>query len=104
VPKTFEDLLKPELKGKIGFATTDTGARVVAAILTSKGTEFVQKLKAQQISLHGVSGRAILDMVISGELDVSPTVFLSHSRVSISKGAPIRWVPMDVVTQNAGGV
>lgn len=103
-PKSYEDLLKPELKGKIGFATTDTGARVVAAMLATKGAEFVQKLKAQQISLHGVSGRAILDMVISGELGVSPTVFLSHSRVSISKGAPIKWVPMDLVPTNAGGV
>jgi iron(III) transport system substrate-binding protein len=104
VPKNFEDLLKPELKGKIGFATTDTGARTIAAMLKSKGMEFVQKLKAQQISLHSVSGRAILDMVISGELGVSPTVFLSHSRVSISKGAPIKWVPMDLVPANAGGV
>jgi iron(III) transport system substrate-binding protein len=104
VPKNFEDLLKPELKGKIGFATTDTGARVIAAMLTSKGSEFVQKLKSQQISLHSVSGRAILDMVISGELGVSPTVFLSHSRVSISKGAPIKWVPLDLVPTNAGGV
>src|SRR3989449_184134 len=82
----------------------DTGARVIAAMLTSKGSEFVQKLKSQQISLHSVSGRAILDMVISGELGVSPTVFLSHSRVSISKGAPIKWVPMDLVPTNAGGV
>jgi iron(III) transport system substrate-binding protein len=64
----------------------------------------VQKLKGQQISLHSVSGRAILDMVISGELGVSPTVFLSHSRVSIAKGAPIKWVPMDLVPTNAGGV
>jgi iron(III) transport system substrate-binding protein len=104
VPKTFDDLLKPELKDKIGFATTDTGARVIAAMLKSKGPEFVQKLKGQQISLHGVSGRAILDMVISGELGVSPTVFLSHSRVSIAKGAPIKWVPMDLVPTNAGGV
>lgn len=104
IPKSYEDLLKPELKGKIGFATTDTGARVVAAMLASKGAEFVQKLKAQQISLHGVSGRAILDMVISGELGLSPTVFLSHSRVSISKGAPIKWVAMDLVPTNAGGV
>jgi iron(III) transport system substrate-binding protein len=43
-------------------------------------------------------------MVISGELGVSPTVFLSHARVSISKGAPIKWVPMDLVPANAGGV
>jgi iron(III) transport system substrate-binding protein len=105
VPKRFDDLLKPELKGgKIGFATSDTGNRVIAAMLASKGPEFVQKLKGQQISLHSVSGRAILDMVISGELGVSPTVFLSHSRVSIAKGAPIKWVPMDLVPTNAGGV
>jgi iron(III) transport system substrate-binding protein len=104
IPKSFEDLLKPELRGKIGFATTDTGARVIAAMLASKGAEFVHKLKAQQITLHPVSGRAILDMVVSGELGVSPTTFLSHARVSISKGAPIKWVPMDLVPTNAGGV
>ena len=104
VPKGFDDLLKPDLKGKIGFATSDTGNRVIAAMLASKGPEFVQKLKGQQISLHSVSGRAILDMVISGELGASPTVFLSHSRVSIAKGAPIKWVPMDLVPTNAGGV
>ncbi|HWH77814.1 MAG TPA: extracellular solute-binding protein [Candidatus Binatus sp.] len=104
VPKNFDDLLKPELKGKIGFATTDTGARAIAAMLASKGAEYVQKLKGQQVSLHPVSGRAILDMVISGEIGLSPTVFLSHSRVSIAKGAPIKWVPMDLVPTNAGGV
>lgn len=104
IPKSFEDLLHPELKGRIGFATTDTGARVIAAMLKSKGPEFVQKLKAQQIALHGVSGRAILDMVVSGELGVSPTTFLSHARVSMAKGAPIKWVPMDLVPANAGGV
>jgi iron(III) transport system substrate-binding protein len=104
IPKSFDDLLKPELRGKIGFTTTDTGARVIAAILSAKGAEFVQKLKGQQISLHPVSGRAILDMVISGELGVSPTTFLSHSRVSIAKGAPIKWLPMELVPTNAGGV
>jgi iron(III) transport system substrate-binding protein len=104
IPKNYEDLLKPELKGKIGFGTTDTGARVIGAILATKGAQFVAKLKAQEITLHGVSGRAVLDMVISGEIGAAPTVFLSHSRVSMAKGAPIKWVPMDVVPTNAGGV
>ncbi len=104
VPKNYGDLVKPELKGKIGFATTDTGARVIGAMLFTKGSEFVAKLKSQDVALHGVSGRAILDMVVSGELGVSPTSFLSHSRVSIAKGAPIKWAPMDVVPTNAGGV
>ena len=103
-PKKFEDLLRPEFKSRIGFATSDTGSRVIGAMLAIKGAEFIQKLKLQDITLHAVSGRAILDMVISGELGASPTVFLSHSRVSISKGAPIKWVPMDVVPTNAGGV
>jgi iron(III) transport system substrate-binding protein len=104
VPKNFDDLLRPELKGKIGFATTDTGSRIIAAMIAAKGIEYVRKLKAQEVSLHPVSGRAILDMVISGELGVSPTVFHSHARVSIEKGAPIKWVPMDLVPANAGGV
>lgn len=104
VPKSYEDLLKPELAGRIGFATSDTGSRVIAAMVRFKGEEFVKKLRRQNITLHAVSGRAILDMVISGEVGLSPTVFLSHSRVSMGKGAPIQWVAMDVVPTNAGGV
>jgi iron(III) transport system substrate-binding protein len=104
VPKSYEDLLKPALKGRIGFSTTDTGKRVIAAMLASKGSEYINKLKEQKITLHSVSGRALLDLVISGEVAVSPSVFLSHSRVSIAKGAPIKWVPMDLVPTNAGGV
>jgi iron(III) transport system substrate-binding protein len=90
VRKNYEGLLNPGLKGKLGFGTTDTGARVIGAMLATKGAEFVSKLKAQEISLHAVSGWAVLDMVVSGELGASPTVFLSHSRVSISKGAPVQ--------------
>ncbi len=103
-PKSFDDLLRPELRGKIGFATSDTGNRVIGAMLAIKGAQYLARLKSQDVTLHAVSGRAILDMVISGELGASPTVFLSHSRVSVSKGAPVKWVGLDVVPTNAGGV
>ncbi len=104
VPKSFGALLRPDLKGKIGFATSDTGSRVLGAILKFKGEEFVKKLKGQDITLQNVSGRAMADMVISGEIGLSPTIFRDHAMESKAKGAPIDWVPMEVVPTNAGGV
>lgn len=101
-PKNYEGLLKPELKDKIGFAGSDTGVRVIGAMLKFKGEEYVNKLKAQNPILHNVSGRALLDMVISGELGLSPTTFRNHVEVSLKQKAPIAWVPMEVVPTNSG--
>ena len=102
VPKNYEGLLRPELKDKIAFAGSDTGVTVVGAMLKFKGEEFVRKLKAQNPVVHNVSGRALLDMVISGEVGVSPSTFRNHVEVSLKVGAPISWVPMDVVPSNSG--
>jgi iron(III) transport system substrate-binding protein len=104
VPKKYDDLLKSELKDKLGFVTSDTGSRAIAAMLKVKGEEFLRKLKRQNVILHAVSGRAMLDLVISGEVGASPTVFRNHALVSIEKGAPVEWVPMDLVPTNSGGV
>ena len=101
-PKNYEGLLHPELKGKIAFAGSDTGVTVAGAMLKFKGEEFVNKLKAQSPAVHNVSGRALLDMVISGEVGVSPSTFRNHVEVSLRAGAPIAWVPLDVVPSNSG--
>ncbi len=102
VPKNYEGLLRPELKDKIGFAGSDTGVTVVGAMLKFKGEEYLKKLKNQNIVVHNVSGRALLDMVIAGEIGVSPTTFRNHVEVSQKAGAPIEWIPMDVVPNNSG--
>jgi iron(III) transport system substrate-binding protein len=104
VPKNYSDLLKPELKGKIGFVSNETGTRTLGAILKVKGEEFVKKLRVQDISLHSISGRAMADLVMSGEVALSPTIFRDHALEAKAKGAPIDWAPMDVVPTNAGGV
>lgn len=101
-PKSYQDLLRPELKSKIGLAGSDTGVTVVGAMLKFKGEEFVKKLRGQSPAMHNVSGRALLDMVISGEVGVSPTTFRNHVEVSLKAGAPIEWRPMDVVPSNSG--
>jgi iron(III) transport system substrate-binding protein len=102
VPKDYQGLLRPELKDKIAFAGSDTGVTVVGALLKFKGEEFVKRLRAQSPAMHNVSGRALLDMVISGEVGVSPTTFRNHYEVSMKAGAPIGWVPMEVVPTNSG--
>ena len=104
VPKNYADLLKPELKGKMGFATSDTGTRTIGSMVKHKGEEFVKKLKVQDITLQSISGRAMADLVISGEVGISPTIFRDHAMESKAKGAPIDWVPMEFVPTNAGGV
>jgi iron(III) transport system substrate-binding protein len=102
VPKNYDGLLNPKLKGKIGLAGSDTGSRTVGAMLKFKGEEYLRKLSTQNPIVHNVSGRALLDLVISGELGLSPTTFRNHAEVSIAAGAPIAWVPMEVVPTNSG--
>ena len=104
VPKNYGDLLKPELKGKIGFVSNETGTRTLGSLLHVKGEEFVKRLRVQEISLHNVSGRAMADLVMSGEVALSPTIFRDHALEAKAKGAPIDWAAMEVVPTNAGGV
>jgi iron(III) transport system substrate-binding protein len=101
-PRNYQDLLRPEIKDKIAFAGSDTGVTVVGALLKFKGEEFVKRLRGQNPVMHNVSGRALLDLVISGEVGVSPTTFRNHVEVSLKVGAPIEWRPMDVVPNNSG--
>ena len=104
VPKNYGDLLKPELKGKIGFVSNETGTRTLGSILNVKGEEFVKKLRGQDITLQNVSGRAMADLVLSGEVPLSPTIFRDHALEMKAKGGPIDWAAMEVVPTNAGGV
>jgi len=102
VPKNYDGLLNPALKGRMAFVTTDTGSRTVGAMLRSKGEEFLKKLRSQDITMHSVSGQALNDMIISGEVEASPTIFRNHALVAAEKKAPVAWVAMDIVPASAG--
>jgi iron(III) transport system substrate-binding protein len=102
VPKSYDDLLKPALKGRMAFVTTDTGSRTVGGMLRAKGDEYLKRLRAQEITMHSVSGQALNDMIISGEVEASPTIFRNHALVAAEKKAPVAWVPMDIVPASAG--
>ncbi len=103
VPKNYEGLLHPELKGRMGVSVSDPAYKVIGAIIRTRGIELVKKLKAQEIALHTIIPPALLDLIASGEVLASPAIFRNHALNAIAKGAPVDWLPMDIVPTNVGG-
>ena len=103
VPKNFDGLLKPALRDKMAMPGDETGARMIGAMVKAKGEAFVRKLKEQNIRLHMIAGSALTQLVATGEVPSSPSQFYSATHVAIKAGAPVAWVPMDLVVSSAGG-
>ena len=103
VPKNFDGLLKPGLRDKLGLSGDDTGARIIGAMVKVKGDGFVKRLKEQNIKMYLMAGSALTQFVAAGEVPASPSQFYSATNVAAKKGAPVAWVPMDLVVTNAGG-
>jgi len=104
VPKGFDGLLHPALKGKIGITLNESSARMIGAMIKVKGEAFVRKLKAQDIRIYTVSSAALVDLIASGELGASLHIYRNHAMVSAERGSPASWVPMELVPTNSGCV
>ncbi len=103
IPKKFDDLLNPALKGLMSTANNETGARAIGAMLKAKGEGFVRKLKDQNLRPHSTTAAGLADLIISGEAPLSFTMVQTNlTQPAATKGAPVAWVPMEVVAVNAG--
>jgi iron(III) transport system substrate-binding protein len=103
VPKSFQDLLKPELKGKLAFTTESSTSRVLGIMIKHKGEEFVKRLQTQDIRLFKASSAGFLDLIAAGEVAGSPVVFRNQVAVLKERRAPVEWLPFEGVPTNAGG-
>ena len=103
IPKNFQDLLRPELKGKLAVTTESSTSRVVGTLIKYKGEEFVKRLRAQEIRLFKASSAGFLDLIAAGEVAGSFVVFQNQVTVKKEKKAPVDWAPLDAVPTNAGG-
>lgn len=103
VPKSFQDLLKPELKGKLAVTTESSTSRVIGSMIKVKGEEFVKRLQAQEIRLFKASSAGFLDLIAAGEVAGSFVVFRNQVAVMKERRAPVEWVALDVAPANAGG-
>ena len=102
VPKSMKDLLDAKWKGKMSIAGTTTGTQWIGAIIETFGMEFLEKLAAQEINVQNISGAALAQLVASGEVPISPTIFNSNIIVAKQKGAPVEWKPIDPVIGTTG--
>jgi iron(III) transport system substrate-binding protein len=102
VPKNFDGLLHPQLKGRMGISIGQTSDKMIGAMLKAKGEEFVRRLKAQDIKLYSIDAPALVDVIAAGEIVASSAIFQTHTLLAASKGAPVEWVPMDLVPTNVG--
>ncbi|HEX9143730.1 MAG TPA: extracellular solute-binding protein [Candidatus Binatia bacterium] len=103
VPRNFQDLLKPDLKGKLALTTESSSSRVIGTILKYKGEEFIKRLHAQEVRLFKASSAGFLDLIAAGEVAGSPVVFRNQVAVMKEKRAPVDWSPLEVAPANAGG-
>jgi iron(III) transport system substrate-binding protein len=104
VPKNFDDLLKPALKGKMSISNDDVSARFVGAMIKAKGEGFIKRLKEQEVTVHGVNGPGFTELIVSGEVPISFSAIHSNIGHAADKGAQVAWVPMDLVAAISGGV
>jgi iron(III) transport system substrate-binding protein len=109
-PKTYDDLLDPKWKGKMGWSTSagSGGPGFVGNILETmgqdKGMEYLTRLAQQDIRNSDAAARAVLDMAIAGEFPIALQIFNHHAVISAQSGAPVDWQPLEPVLAQVQGI
>ena len=95
-PKSFEDLLKPEFKGKISWRIgSASGTPLFLTNLRvawgeDKAMAYFRKLAGQKmINFGSGSARTLVNRVVAGEYPIAVQIFAHHPLISKAKGAPV---------------
>ena len=100
-PKTWQDLLNPQFKGKMALGDTpSTVGNWTGLMVTTYGADFMQKIGAQDIKLFNITNRALTNLNITGEVPIIARATDAQVNESKAKGAPLEWVDPGVVTVN----
>ena len=108
LPKTYQDLLNPKWKGKLGVEAEDIDwfAGVIGELGEAKGLKLFRDI----VATNGISVRKghtlLTNLVASGEVPMSLTVYNYKAEQLKNKGAPIEWfaIPPAIARPNGVGV
>ena len=101
-PRNFKDLLDPRWKGKMAITSTTTGVRWIGNVLDTMGREYLEKMSEQDVSVQDMAPAALIGLVSSGEVPLSPTIFDANVTLAKEKGAPVEWRPLEPVVTTVG--
>jgi iron(III) transport system substrate-binding protein len=108
VPKSYEDLLDPQWKGKIAWrigSASGTPLFITNLRLAwgeEKARAYFEKLKEQKVVNFGAgSARTLVDRVVAGEYAIALNIFAHHPLISKAKGAPVNSKLLDPVASTA---
>jgi iron(III) transport system substrate-binding protein len=105
LPKTFDDLLDPKWKGKLGIEAGDYDW--FSAVVSEMGEEKGLKLFRDIVTKNGLSARKghtlLANLIVSGEVPLSLTTYLYKVVQLKNDGAPIDWLALPPEVARAQG-
>jgi iron(III) transport system substrate-binding protein len=106
LPSSYEDLLHPRWKGRLGIEASDEDwfAAVVRQLGEDKGLKFFREL----VAANGLSVRRghtlLTNMVAAGEVPLALTVYNFTAEQLKQRGAPLEWFVLPPAIARANGV
>jgi iron(III) transport system substrate-binding protein len=110
VPKTYQDLLDPQWKGRMAWPYATTGRYLFLISLRlawgeEKAMAYFKRLAEQKIiNFASGSARTLVDRVIAGEYPIAINIYAHHPLISAAKGAPVNAQLLDPVPSAAGTI
>ena len=106
LPRTYQDLLDPRWKGKLGIEARvpEWYATIVMDMGEEKGLRFFRELVAKNgISVRG--GHTLLNnLVIAGDVPLALTMYQYITEGAKRKGAPVDWFVLEPVVGRMSGI
>jgi len=101
-PRSLKDLIDPKWKGKMAITNTTTGVRWIGNALDTLGREYLEKMAEQEVSVQDMAPAALIGLIGSGEVPMSPTIFDANVTIARQKGSPVEWRPLEPVVTTVG--